>query len=43
VREALQAQGSLVAGGSPEDFRKFFNLEFERWGKVVRTARIKAE
>lgn len=43
VREALQAQGSLVAGGTPDDFRKFFNIEFERWGKVVRTARIKAE
>jgi len=43
VREALQAQGSVVAGGSPEDFRKFFNIEFERWGKVVRNARIKAE
>jgi tripartite-type tricarboxylate transporter receptor subunit TctC len=43
VREAIQAQGSVVAGGSPEDFRKFFGVEFERWGKVVRNARIKAE
>jgi tripartite-type tricarboxylate transporter receptor subunit TctC len=43
VREAILAQGSVVAGGSPEDFRKFFNLEFERWGKVVRIAKIKAD
>ena len=42
-REHLAAVGYDVAGGSPEDFGAFLKREFEKWGRVVRTANVKAE
>lgn len=42
-REQLAAVGYDVAGGSPEDFGAFLKREFEKWGRVVRTANVKAE
>lgn len=43
VRDTLSAQGALVKGGSPSEFRQFFMSEYERWGKVVRAAGVKAD
>jgi tripartite-type tricarboxylate transporter receptor subunit TctC len=43
IRKTLTNQGALVRGGTPADFRKFFLSEYERWGKVVKTAGVKAE
>jgi tripartite-type tricarboxylate transporter receptor subunit TctC len=42
IRKTLASQGALTRGGTPEDFRKFFLSEYERWGKVVKAAGIKA-
>jgi len=35
--------GAEVLAGSPADFAKLIAEETEKWGKVVRFARIKAE
>jgi tripartite-type tricarboxylate transporter receptor subunit TctC len=35
--------GGIVLPGSPADFRTFIAEETEKWGKVIRTADIKAE
>ena len=43
VRDSLVSQGAVVAGGTPEAFRAFFAAEFDKWGKVVRAARIRAD
>lgn len=43
VRDAIAAQGSQVAGGTPEQFAAFIRTETDKWGKVVRTAGIKPE
>jgi tripartite-type tricarboxylate transporter receptor subunit TctC len=42
-REALAAQGAMVAGGTPQQFGEFFRSEMEKWGVIVRAAKIKAE
>jgi len=41
VRERLVAQGSDPAGGTPEEFGRFIQSEYERWAKVIKTANIK--
>ncbi len=43
VRQALTRQGALVRGGTPEDFRRFFLSEFDKWGRVVKAAGIRAD
>jgi tripartite-type tricarboxylate transporter receptor subunit TctC len=43
IRRTLASQGAVVRGGTPEDFRRFFVSEFNRWGKVVKAANIRAE
>jgi tripartite-type tricarboxylate transporter receptor subunit TctC len=35
--------GSMTLAGSPSDFSKFITEETEKWGKVIRTAGIRAE
>ena len=35
--------GGIVSGGSPADFAKLISDETDKWGKVIRTANIKAE
>jgi len=41
-RTAIVAMGAVPGGGSPEDFRRFFDAEFVKWGKVVDVAGIRA-
>ena len=43
VKDSLREMGAVVKGGSPDDFRGFIKSETERWGNIIRTARIKAE
>jgi len=43
VRERLEAQGAEVIGSTPEEFAAFIRSETERWGKVIKTAGIKAD
>ncbi|ANN65504.1 tripartite tricarboxylate transporter substrate binding protein [Bordetella bronchialis] len=42
LRKELVAQGAEVAGGSTDDFRRFFLSEYDKWGRVARAAGIKA-
>lgn len=42
-RDALAAQGAMVAGGTPQQFGAFFRSEMDKWGTIVRAAKIKAE
>ena len=43
VRNKLAAEGSEVAGGSPEQFGDYIRAELERWGKVVKVANVRVE
>lgn len=36
--EALNREGAVAIGGSPEQFRAFIKAEIEKWGKVVRAS-----
>lgn len=43
VRERLLAVGSEPVGSSPAEFGRFFRAEVEKWGKVVRAAKVKID
>ena len=43
MKARIAGFGSTVMTGSPEDFRKLFREETEKWGKVVKFARIKPD
>lgn len=43
VKERLAGLGAQPVGGSPEDFRRFQESEMQRWGKVIRDAKITME
>ena len=43
VRERLVASGLEIVGSTSEEFGKFRQADFEKWGRVVRTANIKFE
>jgi tripartite-type tricarboxylate transporter receptor subunit TctC len=42
-RQLRETQQIDLALKGPEDFRKFFNRQFERWGVVIRENHIKAQ
>ena len=43
VKGQVVATGSYVAADSPQEFAAFIRTENEKWGKVIRQAKIKAE
>jgi tripartite-type tricarboxylate transporter receptor subunit TctC len=43
LRDLILNDGSQVGGGTPEAFGAFIRDEAEKWGKVVRAAKISAE
>jgi tripartite-type tricarboxylate transporter receptor subunit TctC len=43
VKNQVLATGSYVAADTPEEFAAFIRAENEKWGKVIREAKIKAE
>lgn len=43
VRGQVVATGSTVAADSPQEFAAFIRAESEKWGKVIRDAKIKPE
>lgn len=43
VREKILSQGNEPGGGSPEQFAAFIKTEAQRWGKVVRDAKIELD
>lgn len=43
VRKIFDEQGAVPVPMSQEEFARFYDTEFEKWGKVVRAANIKPE
>jgi len=43
LKKRLEDEGASVLGGSPGEFAKLIVDETEKWGNVIRTARIKPE
>ena len=43
ARERMAALGAEPVADAPEGFARFVGAEFERWGRLVRDARIKAD
>ena len=43
VKEQVTNTGSYVAADTPEEFAAFIRAENEKWGKVIREAKIKPE
>jgi tripartite-type tricarboxylate transporter receptor subunit TctC len=43
LKERFTEWGATALSGTPADFAKFIADETEKWGKVIRTANIKAE
>ena len=43
VRETLLKQGLIPTPGRPEDLARLIETDLDRWTKIVRTARIKAD
>jgi tripartite-type tricarboxylate transporter receptor subunit TctC len=43
LQARLADLGAVVFTGSPEDFGKFLAQESDKWGRVIRTANIKAD
>ena len=43
MKEKMLTQGVEPAGGTQQAFRAFLKVEMEKWGKVVKSAGIKAE
>jgi len=43
VKNQVLATGSYVAADTPEEFAAFIRAENQKWGKVIREAKIKAE
>lgn len=43
IRDTLAKQGALVSEGSPAAFRRFFLAEYDKWGKVVKSAGVKSD
>jgi tripartite-type tricarboxylate transporter receptor subunit TctC len=43
MREKITSQGNEAVGGTPQEFAQLIASESEKWGKVVREAKIKPE
>jgi hypothetical protein len=43
MKVRIDKLGATPTPGSPADFDKFITDETEKWGKVIRTANIKAD
>ena len=43
IRNAIAQGGAVVASGTPAQFAAFFAADFDKWGKIVRQAGIRAD
>lgn len=43
VREKIATQGMFVVANSPDDFARFVKTEYDKWGKVIRDAKMKVQ
>ena len=42
-REALEAQGAVPGGGTPEEMARFLEAEIAKWAEVIRAGNIKPD
>ena len=43
MRDKITSQGNEVGGGTPQEFAALIASESDKWGRVVREAKIKPE
>jgi tripartite-type tricarboxylate transporter receptor subunit TctC len=43
IRAKLDSTGMLTIGGTPQEFAKFINTEYAKWGGVIQKAGVKLE
>lgn len=43
IREKTLGVGSVIVGGTPEQFGQLLRAEIDKWGKIIRTLGIKAD
>jgi tripartite-type tricarboxylate transporter receptor subunit TctC len=43
VKAKFESLGSRIVASSPDEFRKYLNIEFARWSATVKAAGIKKE
>jgi tripartite-type tricarboxylate transporter receptor subunit TctC len=43
VQDKLAAQGAILVGDTPEEFAAYIRAEIDKWGRVVKSAGVKAE
>lgn len=43
VKEKILAQGMFVVANTTEEFTQFVRTEYDKWGKVIRDAKLKAD
>jgi tripartite-type tricarboxylate transporter receptor subunit TctC len=43
VQEAARADGSLITGGTPEQFRDILKSELAKFGQLIKQAGIKGD
>ncbi len=43
IRKRLAADGAQPAGGTPDDLATYLRQDYEKWGKVIKAARIAGE
>jgi tripartite-type tricarboxylate transporter receptor subunit TctC len=43
VKKRLAADGADPGGGTPQELSAYHKADYEKWGKVVKAAGIKAE
>ncbi len=43
LQETLASQGASVRGGTPEQFRSYFLAEYDKWGRIVKSAGVTAD
>ena len=41
IQQTLESQGTVVTGGSPEQFRDYLKVETEKYGKLIKAAGIR--
>ena len=43
IKARLDAMGTFVGGGTPEDFNRFIAAETAKWSKVIKAAGVTAD
>jgi tripartite-type tricarboxylate transporter receptor subunit TctC len=43
IRERLEQLGAAVVGSTPAEFATFLKSEMDKWGPVIREAKIKID